>query len=95
MYIFKVMANVSCFKRGGGPDPRVTTTPPPFRIRAKGGGIYVCEYSQNPQTCSHYNFNYTVIAISTSLKNWNTSNCIEYADIQGIPPPKQELKKER
>lgn len=95
MYIFKVMANVSCFKRGGA-DPRVTTTPPPFRIRAKGdGGIYVYEYSQNPQTCSHYNFNYTVIAISTSLKNWNTSNCIEYADIQGIPPPKQELKKER
>lgn len=78
----------------GGADPRVTTTPP-FQDPRKGGGIYVCEYSQNPQTCSHYNFNYTVIAISTSLKNWNTSNCIEYADIQGIPPPKQELKKER
>lgn len=93
MYIFKVMANVSCFIRGGGGPP--SHHPPPFRIRAKGGGIYVCEYSQNPQTCSHYNFNYTVIAISTSLKNWNTSNCIEYADIQGIPPPKQELKKER
>lgn len=87
------MSRVS--KGGGGPDPRVTTTTP-FRIRAKGGGgIYVCEYSQNPQTCSHFNFNYTVIAISTSLKNWNTSNCIEYADIQGIPPSKQELKKER
>lgn len=95
MYIFKVMANVSCFKGGGCPDPRVTT-PPPFQDpRKRGGGIYVCEYSQNPQTCSHYNFNYTVIAISTSLKNWNTSNCIDYADIQGIPPPKQELKKER
>lgn len=94
MYIFKVMANVSCFKRGG-PDPRVTTTPPLSGSAQRGGGIYVCEYSQNPQTCSHYNFNYTVIAISTSLKNWNTSNCIEYADIQGIPPPKQELKKER
>lgn len=80
----------------GGADPRVTTTPPPFQDPRKGGGgIYVCEYSQNPQTCSHYNFNYTVIAISTSLKNWNTSNCIEYADIQGIPPQKQELKKER
>lgn len=93
MYIFKVMANVSCFIRGGA-DPRVTT-PPLSGSAQRGGGIYVCEYSQNPQTCSHYNFNYTVIAISTSLKNWNTSNCIEYADIQGIPPPKQELKKER
>lgn len=88
------MSRVS--KGGGGAGPPSHHHPPPsFRIRAKGGGIYVCEYSQNPQTCSHYNFNYTVIAISTSLKNWNTSNCIEYADIQGIPPPKQELKKER
>lgn len=79
--------------KGGGRTPESPPPPPPFRIRAKGGGIYVCEYSQNPQTCSHYNFNYTVIAISTSLKNWNTSNCIEYADIQGIPPPKAGAKK--
>lgn len=94
MYIFKVMANVSCFKRGGGSGPP-SHHHHPLQDPRKGGGIYVCEYSQNPQTCSHFNFNYTVIAISTSLKNWNTSNCIEYADIQGIPPPKQELKKER
>lgn len=94
MYIFKVMANVSCFKRGGAGPPS-HHHPPLSGSAQRGGGIYVCEYSQNPQTCSHYNFNYTVIAISTSLKNWNTSNCIEYADIQGIPPPKQELKKER
>lgn len=80
----------------GGVSGPPSHHPPPFQEpRKRGGGIYVCEYSQNPQTCSHYNFNYTVIAISTSLKNWNTSNCIEYADIQGIPPSKQELKKER
>lgn len=88
------MSRVS--KGGGGAGPPSHHHPPPFQDPRKGGGgIYVCEYSQNPQTCSHFNFNYTVIAISTSLKNWNTSNCIEYADIQGIPPPKQELKKER
>lgn len=88
------MSRVS--KGGGGVRTPESPPPPPFQDpRKRGGGIYVCEYSQNPQTCSHYNFNYTVIAISTSLKNWNTSNCIEYADIQGIPPPKQELKKER
>lgn len=78
--------------KGGGRTPE-SPPPPPFQDPRKGGGIYVCEYSQNPQTCSHYNFNYTVIAISTSLKNWNTSNCIEYADIQGIPPPKAGAKK--
>lgn len=85
------MSRVS--KGGGGRTPESPPPPPPFQDPRKGGGIYVCEYSQNPQTCSHYNFNYTVIAISTSLKNWNTSNCIEYADIQGIPPPKAGAKK--